>query len=303
MQKVISNARALNFDPRSLPPMPAPRTVLMVRPTHFHVDNPINPHMRKADGTLHALDKNRAAAQWEALRETYKALGFHVVTLEGGPGLPDMVFCANQSLPLIDTIGDKVALSSNMANDTRHKEVPLVSDALRSLGYTVTPIADRTPETFFEGMGDCLWLPGRRFLLGGYGSRTRAAMYEKVTRLADAPVAVFSLVHPRFYHLDTCLSILDASSALACRDAFSAEGWELLNAVFPNLIEVPLVEADSPHFACNAHCPDGKHVIVQAGCAQTEGALKKAGYVPVPVDTDEFIKSGGSVFCMKLMVF
>jgi N-dimethylarginine dimethylaminohydrolase len=77
----------------------------------------------------------------------------------------------------------------------------------------------------------------------------------------------------------------------------------LLKSIFNNLIEVPLEEADSPGFACNAHCPDQKHVIIQTGCQKTLQLLKDYDFVPLEVDTSEFIKSGGSVFCMKLMFF
>ncbi|NDB82577.1 MAG: amidinotransferase, partial [Alphaproteobacteria bacterium] len=50
-------------------------------------------------------------------------------------------------------------------------------------------------------------------------------------------------------------------------------------------------------------CPDQKHVIIQKGCQKTLQLLKDHDFVPLEVDTSEFIKSGGSVFCMKLMFF
>ena len=303
MPKIINQKSDLNFLPQSLEPMPIARRILMVRPTHFHVDNPINPHMLKCDGTHHVVDKSRAMSQWENLKQTYLKLGLEVHTIEGGKGLPDMCFCANQSLPVLDRLGNKHALLSNMANDIRHQEVPLVDAFLQTQGYATTPIANRTSQTLFEGMGDCLWLPGRRFLLGGYGSRTSQSIYSQVSAAANAHVAVFELTNPRCYHLDTCLALLTENAAIACRDAFSNQGWELLKAIFPQLIEVSLPESDSPLFACNAHCPDQKHVILQEGSKATEAALTKNGFVPVPVATDEFIKSGGSVFCMKLSFF
>lgn len=302
-QRLFHTASELTVNPRALEPMPKARRVLMVRPTHFNVDTPINPHMRKPDGTLHTLDTARAMAQWEDMRSTYERIGLKPTVLEGGAGLPDMVFCANQSLPVVSRTGEKHAVLSNMANDVRHGEVPLVAAALEKEGYKTAPLTERTPSTLFEGMGDCLWLPGRRFLLGGYGSRTTASMYERIAKAAEADVAVFELTNPRFYHLDTCLAILNDSSALACREAFSEQGWALLKAIFPQIIEVSLAEADSPRFACNAHCPDEKHVLIHPGSTQTEAKLAEAGFVPVPVDTEEFIKSGGSVFCMKLMFF
>jgi N-dimethylarginine dimethylaminohydrolase len=69
-------------------------------------------------------------------------------------------------------------------------------------------------------------------------------------------------------------------------------------AAFSNLIEVGA--KDAANFACNAHCPDGKHVILQQGSAETVAELKRRNFRPIEVDTGEFIKSGGSVFCLKL---
>ncbi len=303
MLKVITKPCDLNFDPRSMSPMPIPRNVLMVRPTYFNVDFPINAHMRKADGSKHEIDKNLAFEQWNTLKSTYESLGIRVKTIDGGVDLPDMCFCANQSFPFLDRVGAHKALLSNMENDTRHLEVPLVAQALKSEGYETIALAERGKDTLFEGMGDCLWLPGKRFLLGAYGFRTSAQMYEKIVNFTEAPVALFELKKPKFYHLDTCLCLLNDETALACREAFTSEGWELLQKIFPNLIEVPLAEADAPGFACNAHCPDGKHVIIQKGCLEVEAKLAKAGFKTLAVDTAEFIKGGGSVFCLKLMFF
>lgn len=303
MPIVIARAEDLKSSPRHAEVMPHPKNVLMIRPTYFNIDTAINPHMRKADGSAHELDTSKAMTQWENLKAQYEKIGFRVVALEGVAGLPDMCFSANQSLPFLDARGNKRALLSNMATDTRHIEVDHVAAALVKEGYSCESVDARRKETFFEGMGDCLWLPGRRFLIGGYGHRTTAAMYSKIAERTGADVAIFNLKNPRFYHLDTCLSILNETTVLACRDAFNDEGWALLNAIFTHIIEVPLAEADSPQFACNAHCPDGKHVFIQPGSIRTNSAMTQAGFKVVEVDTSEFIKSGGSVFCLKLMFF
>ncbi|MEN9808983.1 MAG: hypothetical protein RLZZ488_550 [Pseudomonadota bacterium] len=303
MNKIIHTSAELNFDIRQTPSMPLARQILMVRPTYFHVENPINPHMRKADGSLHVLDKVKAMQEWETLRAIYRQLGLTVHEAEAQEGLPDMVFCANQSLPFVSRVGERMALMSNMANDVRHREVATIQNTLSKLGYKTMGLPTRSPATLFEGMGDALWLPSHRVLLGGYGHRTTKEIYAEVARQTDATVITFELVNPRFYHLDTCLSILNSTTALACKDAFTADGWTLVQKIFPNVIEVSLDEADSPVFACNAHCPDGKHVILQSGAGKTVSALKSAGFVPVELSTEEFIKSGGSVFCMKLQFF
>ncbi|MES2614942.1 MAG: arginine deiminase-related protein, partial [Bdellovibrionota bacterium] len=161
----------------------------------------------------------------------------------------------------------------------------------------------RSENNSFEGMGDVSWLGRSKFILGGYGFRTNKSIYPILTKVTNTPIAIFELKNPKFYHLDTCLSVLNSTTALVCKEAFTAAGYELLQALFSNLLEVPLSEADSPGFACNAHCPDETHVIIQQGNKRAVELIKQHGFVPIEVDTSEFIKSGGSVYCMKLMYF
>ena len=75
----------------------------------------------------------------------------------------------------------------------------------------------------------------------------------------------------------------------------------MLAGLFERLVEVPIDEA-AGLLACNGHCPDQKHFIVQAGATQTCTLVRELGFEVIEVDTSEFLKSGGSVYCMKLMV-
>jgi N-dimethylarginine dimethylaminohydrolase len=149
-------------------------------------------------------------------------------------------------------------------------------------------------------MGDALWHPGRRLLWGGYGFRTELAVYEHLSETLAVPVLPLALHDPEFYHLDTCLCPLDEQTALVYPGAFTAEGLETVRAHFERVIEAPEDEART-RFACNAHSPDGQTVLIQRGCTVTNARLREAGYEVVELETDEFLKSGGSVFCMKVM--
>ncbi len=290
------SASDLDFSLENLPPLPLPRRVLMTTPAHFEVAYVINPHMA---GNIGTVDEDAAHAQWQALRREYESLGFDVHTVAGGENLPDMVFCANQTLPYLRPDGSPGVLLSQMHAPQRRDEVPFYRTYFSEHGYTVETLPPGI-EKGFEGMGDALWHAGRRLLWGGYGFRTGLKAYEEAARLIDAPIVVLRLDDPDFYHLDTCLSLLDARTALYVPAAFQPDGLALLRALVPNLIEVPEDEARSL-LACNAHCPDGKRVLIQQGCAGTNEKLRAAGFEPVEVDTGEFLKSGGSVFCMKLM--
>ena len=220
-----------------------------------------------------------------------------MATVDGVDGQPDMVFCANQTLPYLRGDGAKGVVLSNMHAPQRAGEVEHFRRFFGGLGYATTPLPDALGD--FEGMGDALWHAGRRLLWGGYGFRTSLDVYARVSEAVDAPVLALELQDPDFYHLDTCLSVLDAETALYYPGAFTAEGVALLRAFWPRLVEAPADEARGL-FACNAHCPDGRHVVVQKGCRVTNARLREAGFEAVEVETGEYLKSGGSVFCMKV---
>ena len=284
------------LDVATLPAIPRPGRVLLTTPAHFRVAYVINPHM---EGNIGTVDRERAQAQWEALRAAYDRLGFETHVVEGVEGLPDMVFCANQTLPYRTPGGEQGVVLSRMHAEQRKAEVPHYAEFFRSEGYEVQGLDPDLPGDF-EGMGDALWHPGRYLLWGGYGYRTDRQVYERLADKLGFPVLPLSLTDPDFYHLDTCLCPLDEATALIYPGAFDEEGRELLRAHFERIIEAPEDEARRL-FACNAHTPDGEHVLIQRGCTVTNAALRKAGYEVVELDTDEFLKSGGSVFCMKVM--
>jgi N-dimethylarginine dimethylaminohydrolase len=247
------------------------------------------------------VDKDLARVQWERLRDIYLELGFDVQVIAPAKGLPDMVFCANQSLPFIDAQGRHHVLMSIMANPQRKDEVAHIRAWYKQAGYTIHELPKNTIRDF-EGMGDALWHPGRRFLYGGYGHRSAPEAYDFIDALWNVDVAIFELPDPDFYHLDTCLCMLNETSALYFPGAFTPEGDELLRKLIPNLIAVPEDEARRK-FACNATCPDGKHVLIEPGSTKTVAALQKAGFTVLETPTGEYMKSGGSVFCMKMMVW
>ena len=105
-----------------------------------------------------------------------------------------------------------------------------------------------------------------------------------------------------FYHLDTCFCPLDEKTVLVYPPALAPDGFALVEAVFERVIEVG--EADArERFACNATACLGRTVIVQRGCAKLREQLAGLYYDVVEVETDEFMKSGGSAYCMKQWLF
>ncbi len=289
----------LNFALADLPEVTPPNRVVLTTPEHFDVEYVINPHMADHVGTV---DRARARAQWTVLKSTYESLGITTEIVPGIEDLPDMVFCANQTLPYFHPDHDAPGVVlSHMHADQRQDEVAHFEHFFRQQDYAIKRLPPEL-QTSFEGMGDALWHPGRYLLWGGYGFRTGLRAYEYITDLLDVPVLPLHLDDPDFYHLDTCFSLLDARSVLIYPEVFDPEGRALIDHLFDTVVEAPEAEARH-HFACNAHCPDRQHVIIQQGCTTTNERLRAAGFTPVEVDTSEFIKSGGSVFCMKQMIW
>ncbi len=292
---LYERADQIDFELADAPALPRPVRVLMASPEHFEVAYVINPHMEGAVGTV---NRSEARRQWDALREAYETLGVQPSVIEGAEGLPDLVFCANQTLPYYRD-GRKGVLLSRMHAPERRPEVEHAARYFQRLGYETQPPPG--PEgAAFEGMGDALWHPGRYLLWGGYGFRTERSVYEHIAAALGVRVLLLRLGDPDFYHLDTCFSALSPEAVLIYPGAFTAEGLALIRRLFPVVVEAPEDEARRL-FACNAHCPDERHVLIQAGCAETCARLRAAGFMPQELQTSEFLKSGGSVFCMKLM--
>lgn len=286
----------------SLAALPPTRRVLLADPREFDVAYAINPHMRAADGSLKRVDRERARTQWLALAEALRACGLQTHVIPPLAECPDLVFCANQALPVpreASALGRALALASNMRWAQRRGEVPHVLASLRELGYAPRRLAVLAP---LEGMGDGLWHPGRALLWAGVGPRSSPRAWRAVASWTHAPLVALELIDPDFYHLDTALALLDERTCLWLPDALSRASRRLVEALIPRRIEADPREAREL-LACNACCPDGRNVLIQRGCAVTNERLRAAGYDVRELDTDEYLKSGGSVFCMKLLVW
>lgn len=293
------DAAQLDFALEDLAPLPDFDALWMADPRDFEVEYAINPHMRDAAGALKVVDRGEARAEWEALRRCFEGLGCRVEVVPALDGHPDLVFCANPGLPVPGCVtgdGDRW-VPSRMASAERAGEVEHLAKFAAARGWRVEPLEG--PAERFEGTGDGLWHPRRRLLWGGVGSRSEAAAWEELAQRYELPVVRLRLADPDFYHLDTCLALVAEDTCLWFPGAFDAAGRALVRALVPRAIEVGEEEARRG-FACNAFSPDGEHVVIQRGLEETNARLRDAGFEVLEVETGEYRKSGGSVFCMKL---
>jgi len=299
--KAVFHSAPLPFTLQEIDFREEPRRVLLCSPSHFDIVDEKNVHMA---GQVGKVNKEAVSQQWQELRSVYedlrsKGILDEVAVMEGAAACEDMVFCANQTFPWQTASGEKIVVMSNMRHPSRQKEVPYFELFFLEKGFTPKHFSG---EVYFEGMGDVIPHPGKRLVYGGYGHRTSAAAYDELAVMLDAPVLALELVSPHFYHLDTCFVPLSATSVMLCKEAFSDVGLEMLKAMFETIHFIPLEEA-STLFSLNAHVLllKQKVAILQKGSMVTLGVLQQEGFEVIEIETSEFMKSGGSVFCMKMM--
>lgn len=283
---------------------PDPNKVLLCHPQWFDVIDEKNVHMKGQKGNI---DKTKALLQWEKLVYEYKKISVEgglseVSILPGVQGLEDMVFAANQTFPFLDERGQKKLILSNMKHPNRQKEVAYYEHFFENKEYEILHLPKAL---LFEGMGDLLKVPGQYRCLCGHGFRTAFQTISHLEMLTDYEIIPLELINPNFYHLDTCISLIDKDTVLYVPSAFAAESQSKLKQLFTHCIEVPEQEA-AQGFALNMHVVTSerkKTAILQEGNTQTEELLKQLNVEVVPIDTSEYIKSGGSVFCLKMMYY
>jgi N-dimethylarginine dimethylaminohydrolase len=268
-----------------------PGTVLMCPPTFFDVREAKNPYMG------HPIDRVRALGQWESLRRALEDAGMKVETIAPVANLEDMVFAANQVfVGYRDKIG-RFIVPSRMLYPSRQKEVPFYVDWFRKRGYKVIDL--ELDGEYLEGHGDLLWHPDRSKIWAAYGFRSTLGGIEKFAAAMqdlDIPVIQLGLVDPHCYHLDTCLCPLNSEAALINPGAFSRKSLNALRQGWKRIHELSSEEAH--RFMGNGIVANGRYITPYLS-DDLGKILGAEGLTPVVVDTSEFEKSGGSVFCMK----
>lgn len=281
-------------------PYPDSKDILMVSPDHYRIEYAINPFMKDENGNLKTVDAAKARDEWQRLKWVYEDIGLTVTVLPGEASLPDMVFAANPAFPFFDReTGQKCVLMARMRDPRRQGEVPFYKHWFTANGYRVFEL--ESPKYTFEGNGDALVHPKLPLVWGAYGPRTDRAAYEEITRRFGLEVILLKIQREEFYHLDTCFSILSPKTVALVPSAFSKESLAIIHQVFDEVIAIDETEAIQ-NFAGNCFCPDRRDVLLQKGSPKLLKLLDKAGFEAHEVETGEFIKAGGSVFCLKMQL-
>jgi N-dimethylarginine dimethylaminohydrolase len=239
---------------------------------------------------LHHVDRVRAARQWLDLRATLARHG-EVVDLEPVHDLPDMVFTANAGFVFRSRV-----VVSRFLHAERQGETEPFANAFRRLGFEVVV----PPEGLvFEGAGDVLYDERRGFAWAGSGQRSSRESHRYVEEATGCPLVSLTLVHPSFYHLDTCLCPLPGGEILYYPAAFDDASRSLIAAHTAPEERIEVDDYEAGILACNAVTAD-QVLVVHALSERLRRTLETIGYRIEITPLDEFHRAGGSARCLTL---
>jgi len=257
------------------------KKILMCEPKFYEINYVINPWMK-----IGSVNKKGAFKQWENLLNIYQKLGIKVEVIEPKKELPDMVFTADQGIVYKDEV-----LLSSFCYWQRRKENQVFEKWFEKSSYKIRRLPG---DLCFEGNGDCLWF-GKKLLMG-FGFRTQQENVDKIKKVWEKiEVLPLQLINPYFYHLDTCLFVLNDQTIFYYPEAFSKTSEQLLKKIVPNLIKLEKKEAFN--FAANSVVTDHQ-IICQGKNFRFVKEVERLGYKTKEIDISEFNKSGGGIHCL-----
>ena len=140
----------------------------------------------------------------------------------------------------------------------------------------------------------------------GTGFRSTGDSHRELGDVFGKEVVSLNLVDPRFYHLDTAISVLDPvqgpggvekANIAYLEQAFDERSQAILAERYPDAIRV--ADADGAVFGLNS-ASDGLNVIISPRAKGFEAQLRERGYNPVLVDLSELLLGGGGIKCCTL---
>ncbi len=264
------------------------KTVLMCRPNYFQVKYQINPWMKPG-----SVDLKKAIDQWEDLVQRYNQNGIKVKIIDQVESEPDMPFAADQGLvisPELSKNNQKTIVLSNFRYPERQGETKYYKKWFEDNGYQVEHLPS---DINFEGGGEMLPWKGKYLIGQGFRNSTEANKYLKQKYGID--FIAFELVNEKFYHLDTCMFLLNDDTVFYYPPAFSSKSIAKIKELFKNSIEFTTQEVEG--FAANSVITKNL-VFMQSNNTTFRKKVEILGYKAIEVDVSEFIKSGGGIHCL-----
>lgn len=262
------------------------RSVLVCRPKYFRVDYKINPWMK-----VGSTDKKKAMNQWNKLINIYKQLELNVEIIEQNSNFPDMVFAADQGFCL----KNKTILLSRFRYKERQGESQYYKKWYKKKGYRVLLLPKNL---YFEGCGELQEFKDN--LLIGTGFRTNKKAAKTIGKIANRNTIILELVDERFYHLDTCLMVLNDNVIFYYPKAFSTESILKLKSLRSQLIEID--DKEVKNFAANS-IVFNNNVVIQIGNPKIAEKIKRLGYKIFNINLNEYMKAGGGAHCLTGILY
>jgi N-dimethylarginine dimethylaminohydrolase len=262
---------------------------LMCKPTHLHeISYKINPFMKKGEKINNELAMKQHADLVRVLEEN----GAEIEFIEQEKGLIDMIYTANAGL----VYEDKFILS-NFKNLERRPEVQHYMKWAREKGYNIVSLS---PDVFFEGKADIAWIDDKNCFMAYGDIRTNERAIEELQKeLKGVNIIPLKLVDERFYHLDTCLKILENKEIMYFRKAFDEESQKKIEKEASQ--RFTLTEEEALWYLCNS-VKFGRKLVMHKCLWVAESYLNYEKYTVQKVDISELRKGGGSVECMVLEI-
>ncbi len=284
--------------------------VLMCPPQFIQIAYEINDHMDKKNPP----EKQLAVQQWQNVVAEYAHAGIEMHFIEPDTVSQDMCFAANAAW-----LHNDIMILSNYAGDARvarQREVDLYRrwfskyqmefDSLKTIYFPSGEVA-------FDGQGDVV-VPyvnegekRKPIILMGYGtSRTDREAAEVIRLVHDMPkwqVVPMKLTNGLFYHLDTCCVFIEPNIMLYYAGAFDNQALRTINSLGLDTISVS--EKDAHDFVCNGtavQTQTGMKFIVHKMSSKLHVELMKRKIEVIETNTSEFLKNGGSVRCLTLVL-
>jgi N-dimethylarginine dimethylaminohydrolase len=260
-------------------------SVLMCSPEFYTVEYTINPWMHPEVPT----DTSLAVTQWQSLRDTYDRIGVEVQEITPVRGLPDMVYAANGA-----TVLDGICYTASFRYPERQPEGELYARWLADAGYRVVQA-----RAINEGEGDFLAVGDAIF--AGTGFRSTLESHQELREVFGREVVTMTLVRPQYYHLDTCLSVLDARPGQELvaylPSAFAPDALAELESRFPDAI---IVDEDEAAVLGLNLVSNGADVVMPVGAPRYQQAVAERGFTTHTLDLSELRKGGGGIKCCTL---
>ena len=257
---------------------------LVCPPTYMSLSVPINPQMITSRRRNHQICTNRATTQWENAITQLSCAGAVIYHREAIPNLQDLTFCADAGFVEGNTV-----LLSKYKFPVRELESKYHRKWFAEKGYIIL-----NSEYYFEG-GD-VSREGNTVILG-HGFRSDFKARNKINSFfPKCNIVSIRLANPYFYHLDTCLHLLDEETVLYYPPAVDASSRAILKKKFR---AIELRTDDALNFAANMVKINGNAFLHDCS-PYLETTLEIYDYRVTRLPLSEFLKTGGSIKCLML---